>query len=452
MEHNQASPARPCDAPPLASGIQPFLDGFFRRQYAQLVATLTRVFGPQYLDLVEDVVQDTLVKALRQWGYGGIPENPTGWVLRVARNGALDALRRERTLATKVEVIAAALTQDFADPQMLPAKSWAEQVRDDQLLLMFGCCHPALTRETQVALTLKTLAGFGVPEIARAFLMPEPTIAQRLVRAKRLIRDRQLSFALPVGSALDERLDSVLAVLYLIFNEGYEAHAGERLSRLDLCAEAIRLVSILTASPVGDRPRVHALLALLLLQAARLPGRTDAAGDLLTLAEQERTRWDQRLIGAGLQALARAASGDNLTAYHLQAEIAVCHVVAPSHAATDWRRILAAYDALIALGPSPVLHLNRAVVLAESGELATALAEVERLQQLPSLANYALAHATVAEFRRRAGDHSGAATAYRRALALTANEAQRRFLARRLAEVNPSPQAAGRGYFTATCR
>ena len=419
-----------------ALSTQHFVDGLFRRQYAQLVATLTRIFGAQYLDLVEDVVQDTLVKALRQWGYGGIPDNPTGWLLRVARNGALDALRRERTLASKAELIATELSRGFVGPEeAVTADGWDDQLRDDQLRLMFGCCHPALSRETQVALTLKTLAGFGVPEIARAFLTPEPTIAQRLVRAKRLIRNRGLSFALPEGEALAERLDAVLAVVYLIFNEGYEAHAGEQLSRLDLCAEAIRLASILAEAPVGEQPRAHALLALMLLQTARLPGRTDATGDLLTLAEQDRGRWDRRLIGAGLQALARAASGDRLSAYHLQAEIAACHALAPSYAATDWRRILAAYDALIACDPSPVVLLNRAVALAEVAGLPSALAEVERLQHLPALTNYALTHATVAEFRRRAADHAGAADAYRRALALTANEAQRRFLGRRLASV-----------------
>lgn len=415
---------------------QHFVDGLFRRQYAQLVAMLTRIFGAQYLDLVEDVVQDTLVKALRQWGYGGIPDNPTGWMLRVARNGALDALRRERTLTSKAELIAAELSSRFVGPEeAVTDDGWDDQLRDDQLRLMFGCCHPALSRETQVALTLKTLAGFGVPEIARAFLTPEPTIAQRLVRAKRLIRDRGLSYTLPEGEALAERLDAVLAVLYLIFNEGYEAHAGEQLSRLDLCAEAIRLASILVEAPVGAQPRAHALLALMSLQAARLPGRTDAAGDLLTLTEQDRNLWDRRLIAVGLHALARAASGDQLSAYHLQAEIAACHALAPSYATTDWQRILAAYDALIARDPSPVLLLNRTVALAEVADLPTALAEVERLQQLPALTNYALTHATVAEFRRRAADYPDAADAYHRALALTANEPQRRFLAQRLASV-----------------
>lgn len=429
---NNSGPTALKEALDTSQTTEVFLDGFFRRQYAQLVATLTRIFGPQHLELVEDVVQETLIKALRQWGYHGIPDNPSGWVVRVARNGALDALRRERTLAAKSGAIAESLAREFGDPQGVAPDAWAEQVRDDQLLLMFGCCHPALARETQVALTLKTLAGFGVPEIAKAFLTPEPTIAQRLVRAKRLIRDQQLSFALPEGAALRERLDSVLAVLYLIFNEGYEAHSGAALSRIDLCAEAIRLSSILAASPVGDQPRTNALLGLLLLQAARLPGRADAAGELLTLAEQDRAQWDKRLIGAGLHALARAAEGDSLTPYHLQAEIAACHALAPSYQATDWRRILAAYDDLIARDPSPVLRLNRAVALAESGNLGTALADAERLRVLPALANYLPAHATVAELRRRAGDAPGAAAAYRRALELPSNESQRRFLARQL--------------------
>ena len=253
------------------------LDGLFRRNYGQLVATLTRIFGPQYLDLIEDVVQETLLKALGQWSYHGLPINPTGWLFRVARNAALDALRRERTLASKVDLLAGQLAETFPGSETaLDTDERDDRLRDDQLCLIFGCCHPALPREAQIALTLKTLAGFGVPEIARAFLVPAPTIAQRLVRAKRTIRERDLSFALPAADELPARLDAVLAVLYLLFNEGYTAHSGPGLTRHDLCAEAIRLCSILADAPVGDTPRVHALLGLILLQASRLPARTDA--------------------------------------------------------------------------------------------------------------------------------------------------------------------------------
>lgn len=415
-------------------------DGLFRHQYGQLVASLTRIFGAQQLDLVEDVVQEALLKALQQWGHKGLPDNPAGWLFRVARNGALDALRRERTLADKAATLARQLTETFPGPEAaLDADDWGDQLRDDQLRLMFGCCHPALPREVQIALTLKTLAGFGVPEIARAFLVPSPTIAQRLVRARRTIRDRDLSFAMPEADALPDRLDAVLAVLYLLFNEGYAAHSGPALTRHDLCAEAIRLGGILAATPTGDHPRVHALLGLFLLQASRLPARTDSAGGLLTLAEQDRARWDHRLIGAGMAALARAAAGPALTPYHLQAEIAACHALAPTHADTDWARILTAYDGLARLDPSPIILLNRAVALAEVAGGAAGLAEVARLSAHPALAAYPLAHATLANFHRRLGDTAAARHAYTTALHLTTNDAERHFLARRLSETPPAP-------------
>jgi len=415
------------------------LDGLFRRNYGQLVATLTRIFGPQRLDLVEDIVQETLLKALGQWAYHGLPANPTGWLYRVARNGALDALRRERTLAGKLDLLAGQLTAAFPDTAITldpdNPEGRDDRLRDDQLRLIFGCCHPDLSREAQIALTLKTLLGFGVPEIARAFLVPAPTIAQRLVRAKRTIRERALAFTIPVADELPARLDAVLAVLYLLFNEGYTAHSGPALTRQDLCADAIRLCSILAAAPVGDTPRVHALLALFLLQASRLPARIDEDGALLTLAEQDRVRWDRRLIAAGLRSLRHAAAGDALTAYHLQAEIAACHALAPTHAATDWRRILAAYDNLAHLDRSPLILLNRAVALAEVAGAEAALGAVARLLHEPTLARYPLAHATHADLHRRVGDHPAAHAAYTVALSLTTNPTERRFLERRLRTV-----------------
>ncbi|HEY8597331.1 MAG TPA: sigma-70 family RNA polymerase sigma factor [Thermomicrobiales bacterium] len=417
------------------------LDGLFRRNYGQLVATLTRIFGPRHLDLVEDIVQETLLKALGQWAYHGLPTNPTGWLYRVARNGALDALRRERTLSGKIDLLASQLTDAFPDTATPrhpdDPEGRDDRLRDDQLRLIFGCCHPDLSREAQIALTLKTLLGFGVPEIARAFLVPAPTIAQRLVRAKRTIRERDLAFTIPVAAALPARLDAVLAVLYLLFNEGYTAHSGPALTRQDLCADAIRLCSILAAAPVGDTPRVHALLALFLLQASRLPARTDEGGALLTLTEQDRARWDRRLIVAGLRSLRRAAAGDALTTYHLQAEIAACHALAPTHAATDWRRILVAYDTLAHLDHSPLILLNRAVALAEVAGAEAALDEVARLLRAPTLARYPLAHATHADLHRRRGDLPAAHAAYGVALTLTTNPTERRFLERQLRAVAP---------------
>lgn len=417
------------------------LDGLFRHNYGQLVATLTRIFGPQHLDLVEDIVQETLVKALGQWAYHGLPTNPTGWLYRVARNGALDALRREQTLSGKLDLLARELTDTFPDAATTVdpdnPEGHDDRLRDDQLRLIFGCCHPDLSREAQIALTLKTLLGFGVPEIARAFLVPAPTIAQRLVRAKRTIRERDLAFTIPVAAELPARLDAVLAVLYLLFNEGYTAHSGPALTRQDLCAEAIRLCSILAAAPVGDSPRVHALLALFLLQASRLPARTNDQGALLTLAEQDRTRWDRRLIFAGLRSLRHAAAGETLTTYHLQAEIAACHALAPTYAATDWQRILTAYDDLTQLDRSPLILLNRAVALAEVAGPAAGLHEVTQLLREPTLARYPLAHATHADLHRRVGDYPAAHAAYTVALALTTNPTEHSFLERQRQGVTP---------------
>jgi RNA polymerase sigma-70 factor (ECF subfamily) len=411
--------------------VPQLVDHLFRHQAGQVVATLTRIFGPQQLDLAEDVVQETLLKALRQWPYRGIPNNPGAWIMRVARNQALDILRRERALRGKQEQVAAlaALADPTASPEILDC-----ELRDDMLRMMFTCCHPAIGREARVALTLKTLGGFGVPELARAFLTHEATIAQRLVRAKRTIRAQRIPFEVPDAAELPARLDSVLEVLYLLFNEGYSAHAGENLVRHDLCAEAIRLTSLLADHPAGDQPAVHALLALMLLQAARLPGRTDAAGDLLLLEEQDRALWDRALIGCGLRELERSASGDQLTEYHLQAGIAACHAVAPSYAATDWPRILADYDELAALSASAVVLLNRAVALAMVAGPRAGLDALRRVAELPGMASYHLLYATRAELLRRTGDDTSALESYHLALNYVTTQPERRFLLRKIAE------------------
>ncbi|HET9222309.1 MAG TPA: sigma-70 family RNA polymerase sigma factor [Roseiflexaceae bacterium] len=418
-----------------SGGVPGLVDHLFRHQAGQVVATLTRVFGPHQIDLAEDVVQETLLKALRQWPYRGIPDNPGAWIMRVARNHALDILRRERAMRGKHEQIAA-LTA--LDNPTTPAEILDCELRDDMLRMMFTCCHPAIGREARVALTLKTLGGFGVPELARAFLTQEATIAQRLVRAKRTIRARHIPFEVPDAAELPARLGSVLEVLYLLFNEGYSAHAGENLVRHELCAEAIRLTSLLADHPACDRPVVHALLALMLLQAARLPGRTDAAGDLLLLEEQDRALWDRALIGRGLRELERSARGDELTEYHLQAGIAACHAVAPSYAATDWPRILADYGELAALSASPVVMLNRAVALAMVAGPHAGLDALREIAELPGMASYHLFHATRAELLRRTGEYTGALESYQRALGNVSTEPERRFLMGKIAECEKS--------------
>lgn len=404
--------------------IPQLVDHLFRHQAGQVIAMLARMLGPQQLDLAEDVLQETLLKALRHWPYRGVPSNPAAWITRVAKNHALDLLRRERNHEQP----------QLAEPAAPTPAIEADELPDDMLRLMFTCCHPAISREARVALTLKALGGFGVPELARAFLVPEATIAQRLVRAKKTIREQRIALELPAPHELPARLDSLLDVLYLLFNEGYGAAQGDTLLRCDLCAEAIRLTAIVVRHPACDTPRVHALLALFLLQAARLPGRTDAAGDLLVLEEQDRSRWDRRLIALGLAALDRATSGPDLSTYHLQAGIAALHAVAPSYAATDWPQILAQYDALAAITPDPVVALNRAVVLAIVAGPSAGLAALEQIRTQPGMPGYYLLHASSCAFHQRAGRPRQALADYQRALALTANAAERRFLQRKIAE------------------
>jgi len=410
--------------------VSQLVDHLFRHQSAKIVSTLTRIFGLAHLDLAEDVVQETSLKALRQWPFHGVPQNPGGWILQTAKNLAIDTLRREASFRDKAEAIVYQLEQDMRSTD----ESDTNELQSDQLAMMFTCCHPSLPREVQIALTLKTLCGFSVAEIARAFLAEDATIAQRLVRAKRKIRDENISLELPAPTVLHKRLAAVLEVLYLLFNEGYNAHEGENLVRYELCAEAIRLTALLVEHPVGDRPRVHALLALMLLQASRLSTRVDSEGNLLLLAEQNRALWDRKLIQRGLHHLEQSARGEELSEYHLQAGIAACHALATNHAATDWKSILSQYDALIEINHSPVVALNRAVALAMIEGPRAGIKELERIGKLPQMQSYYLLPATLADFHRQNGAPEKAATYYQQALTLAGTEPERRFLLRKLKE------------------
>lgn len=406
------------------------VDHLFRHSAGQMVATLTRVFGPEHLSLAEEVVQEALISALQHWSISGVPEKPKGWLFRVARNRALDQLRRDATLRAKeADVIAA-----FSDRADDPEPAFAHELRDDQLRMMLMCCHPAIPRESRIALTLKTVGGFGVDEIARAFLTKKEAIAQRLVRAKRLIRDERIPIEMPSRRELPERLDSLLEVIYLLFNEGYSAHSGDDLVRSDLCAEGIRLGRQLVEHPATAMPEVHALLALMLLQAARLPARVDAAGELATLAEQDRTRWDPAMAAEGLRELGRSAEGERLTAYHVEAAIASCHAIAPSFEETDWRAIVEHYDQLLELKPSPVVALNRAIAEAMAEGPAAGMAALDEIASHPALANYLPLPAALGELCLRIGDHARAAEHFSRALQLPATMPEKKFLLRKLAQ------------------
>lgn len=402
------------------------VEHLFRHQSARLVAALTRVFGSRHLQLAEDVVQDALIKALQVWPFQGVPDNPAAWLMQVAKRRALDLIRREVVLDDKV----AELERVMQTPTAALAGNNGGEL-DDQLALIFMCCHPAIPAEAQLALTLKVACGFSVTEIARALLAQPEAIAKRLVRAKKLIREQGIALELPPSAQLVERLEAVLQVLYLLFNEGYSATQGKNLLREDLCDEALRLGWLLTRHPRTQIPPVHALLALFMLQAARLPARTSASGALTLILEQDRTRWDQRLISAGMRQLAEAAAGETVTRYHLQAEIAAWHLAAN----TDWTRIVGLYEQLAQLDPSPIVTLNRAVALAHWQGPQAGLELISTIETHPALRQYHLLPAVQAWLWRAAGDAERAADYYRAALACNCTEPERQFLQQQLEQV-----------------
>lgn len=404
------------------------MEHLFRHESGRLVANLARSIGLARLDLAEEAVQDALIQALRRWPFHGVPQNPTGWLAQVARNRTIDILRRQSNFEQKKEEIAHPLRPEFTQP----AVPGDETLADDQLAMIFACCHPLIPRDARVALTLKSVSGFSVEEIAKAFFAAPTTIAQRLVRAKRRIKDEGISLTLPDAQELSARLDSVLRVLYLVFNEGYTAHAGDRLIRHDLCAEAIRLTSLLSTREETNGPKTQALLALLLLQAARFPGREDESGELLLLDDQDRSRWDQDLIRRGMFHLTEAAAGDELSEYHLQAGLASLYVTAPTVSAVDWAAVLWHYDRLLEISPSPVVELNRAVAISMIDGPAAGLTALEEIAQGETLRDYYLFASTKGDLLFRLGQQAKAALEFQRAIDAGCSEPERRFLLRRI--------------------
>ena len=398
----------------------------FRTDWGRVVATLIRMTGDW--DLAEECAQDAFAAALERWPRDGVPRRPGAWLTTAARNRALDRLRRAATEAAKLKERAVLWHTDEPDDDGDDGT-----VRDDRLRLIFTCCHPALPLEARVALTLRTLAGLTTAEIARAFLVPEPTMAKRLVRAKGKIRHAGIPYRVPPAHLLPERTDGVLAVLYLLFNEGYAATSGADLVRQELCAEAVRLARILTTL-MPDEPEPLGLLALMLLQHARGAARVDDAGDVVTLEDQDRARWDTSEIDEGVGTLNAALRHDRAGPYQLQAAIAACHATAARAADTDWARIAQLYGRLAQLVPSAVVELNRAVAVAMAEGPAAGLKLVEALETSGALAGYHLLPATRADLLRRLNRSAEAAASYREALALAATDAERRYLARRLAE------------------
>jgi RNA polymerase sigma-70 factor, ECF subfamily len=406
------------------------VDHLFRSHAGRMVAHLTGFMGPEHLQLAEDVVQEALLKALQHWSYSGIPQNPAGWLFRVARNAALDAVRHHTLAGQKSAELASEHLRN-ADTGAADDTLPEEQLRDDELRMVLMCCHPALPQDARVALSLKTVGGFSVREIARAFLADEATIAQRLVRAKRQIREMNIRFELPAGQDLATRIESALEVIYLMFNEGYTAQVGEDLVRQDLCGEALRLGRLLATSSVGT-PQTHALVALIAFQAARLPARVDAAGELVLLENQDRSQWDRNLIALGFHHFGLCAEGTEITSYHLQAAIAATHARAQEGHATEWKLILELYDQLLELAPSPVVELNRVVVVAKVNGPVAALAELQPLSSNRALRNYYLLPAVQGQLLLEIGDKLGASQYFRQALDRPCSEPERRFLRRKL--------------------
>ncbi len=402
----------------------------FRQEWGRVVATLIGATGDW--DLAEECAQDAFAQALKSWPRDGVPRRPGAWLTTVARNRATDRLRRGATETARLKE--AVVLSPPEDPVTGSADD--SGIPDDRLRLMFTCCHPALPLEARVALTLRTLAGLTTAEIARAFLIPEPSMAKRLVRAKHKIRDAGIPYRVPPAHLLAERTAGVLAVLYLLFNEGYAASAGADIIRQGLSAEAIRLARVLVRLMPGE-PEAMGLLALMLFHDARRASRTDESGDLVTLEDQDRARWDRRQIGEGSGLLEAALRHGRPAAYQLQAAIAACHATAPQAAATDWARIVRLYGQLAQLAPSPVVELNRAVAVAMADGPAAGLELLDALEASGALAGYHLLPATRADLLRRLGRPAEAAASYRQALTLAATGAERRYLQRRLADAGP---------------
>jgi len=403
----------------------------FRQEWGRITAALIHQTGDW--DLAEECAQDAFIQALRRWPRDGVPDRPGAWLMTVARNGAMDRLRRGSTYRAKLEELAVMATREAATGNQ-ESDTDDSGVPDERLRLIFTCCHPALAMEARVALTLRTLTGLSTAEIARAFLVPEATMAKRLVRAKHKIANARIPYRVPSASALPQRVPGVLAVLYLVFNEGYAASAGDDLIRRDLCDRAVALTQVLAELLPGE-PEAKGLLALMRFHRARQAARLNDHGDLVPLEDQDRTRWDQAEIGLARRYLVAALADRRPGQYQIQAAIAGCHAVAPTAQATDWPRIARLYRHLADMTGSPVVELNRAVAVAMSDGPAAGLALLQRLEADGALGGYYLLPATRADFLRRLGRDEEAARAYEEAAALAGAGPERRFLNARLAEV-----------------
>ena len=408
-------------------------DHLFRREAGRMVATLTRIFGVHNLALAEDVVQDAFCRALEVWKFRGMPENPSAWLMATAKNRALDVLRRERTARTFAPELGKLLQSEWTLAPTVEELFGANAIKDDLLRMMFSCCHPRLPEEAQVALVLHILCGFSVSEVASAFVSTDAAIEKRITRAKKVLAASKRLFEISDADDFSQRLRAVRRALYLLFNEGYHGASPESAVRVALCQEAIRLAGLLVAHPLGATPATHALAALMFLHAARLPARVDSFGHLSSLFDQDRSRWDLRLVAEGQRFLDLSATGPELTEYHVEAAIAWVHTRAHCAEDTDWGMIVSLYDQLIAIRPSPVVALNRAIAIAQREGPEQGLEEMRAIAKSDRLTSYPFYHAALGEFELRLARRETAREHFRTALALARNSMERQFFEQRVA-------------------
>jgi RNA polymerase sigma factor (sigma-70 family) len=407
-------------------------DHLFRHEAGRMVAALTRVFGVHNLALAEDVVQDAFCRALEIWKFRGVPENPSAWLMATAKNRALDILRRQRTARTFAPELGRLLQSEWTLAPVMEELFAPNAIKDDLLRMMFSCCHPRLPEEAQVALVLNILCGFSVSEIAAAFVSTHAAIEKRITRSKKVLAASKRLFDVTAAGDFSARVPAVHRALYLLFNEGYHGASPESAVRAELCQEAMRLTALLLEHPLGRTPTTYALAALMCLNAARLPARVDPSGNLSSLFDQDRSRWDQELVAEGLKLLELSATGSELTEYHVEAAIASIHGRAPRAEDTDWKTIVSLYDTLMTIRPSPIVALNRAIAVAQNEGPERGLEEIGAITGRNRLAEYPFYSAALGELEFRRGQHETARDHFRAALALARNPMERRFLDQRV--------------------
>src|SRR5262245_57913202 len=407
-------------------------DHLFRQEAGRMLATLTRIFGVHNLALAEDVVQDAFCRALEVWKFRGVPENPSAWLMATAKNRALDVLRRERTARTFAPELSRFLESEWTLAPTVEEQFEDHAIKDDVLRMMFSCCHPRLKEEAQVALMLHILCAFTVDEIAAAFVSTHAAIEKRITRAKKILVQSRRLFEVGEGNEFSSRLSAVQRSLYLLFNEGYHGASAETAVRTELCREAMRLTAVILEHPLGKTPSTYALAALMCFDGARLPARLDSSGNLITLFDQDRSQWDQELLAQGLQLLDQSASGSELTGYHVEAAIASVHVRSQSVDDTDWKTIVSLYDTLMAIRPSPIVALNRAIAIAQNEGPERGLEEIRAIENLDRLSHYPFYAAAMGELEKRRENNEIARQHFQTALTLARNPMERQFLERRI--------------------